>query len=392
MNKGEEDYGQEDEEDDNNFDETEMQEGFWKKLTFSEFMSHYDVVYSKQRPPNCHKLRNKNVFIRKRTKPAILRYYLRYDDIEECCRGMLILFYPYRNEMVEVHEKDVKELVKNNEKTIMAIKAKFEAHKVMTDLINDVQKLYDEQRSHDEAEDDITDENHDENFTETTAEHEILDFENWAKNQAERQLKSVKEYTNVQDISALRKSIIGLNTQQRQIFDDIMEREFANLYATEREPYHLYIGGKAGTGKSHVVRVMKEGIKHINIKPGRELDKPSVISMAPTANAAYILQDAKTIDSALCFNRRKQYTKLSASKEANLKFLYEDVSVIIIDEISMVGTIKLTKINFRLQDLAIGLYQYKFFGGRSSLVTGNNKCTMCIVSKYILTFCTIAAW
>ena len=374
MNKGEEDYGEEDEEDENNFDSTEIQEGFWKKLTFSEFWSQYDIVYAKQRPPNCHKLRNKNVFIRRRIKPAVLRYYLRYDDIDECCRGLLILFYPYRDEMTQIHEKDVKELVKNNATTIMAIKAQFEAHKVMTDLINDVQKLYDEQTSHAEPED-STDEVDDDNFTETTTEHEVLDFEHWARSQAERQLKSVKEYTNVQEISALRKSIIGLNFQQRLIFDDIMEREFANLTAVEREPYHLYIGGKAGTGKSHVVRVMKEGIKHINIKPGRELDKPSVISMAPTANAAYILQDAKTIDSALCFSRKKQYVKLSASKEATLKFLYEDVSVVIIDEISMVGTITLTKINFRLQDLACGLYQYKFLGGRSSLVTGNNKFT-----------------
>ena len=65
MNKGEEDYGEDDEEDENNFDSTEMQEGFWAKLTFSEFMSQYDVIYAKQRPPNCHKLRNKNVYQKK---------------------------------------------------------------------------------------------------------------------------------------------------------------------------------------------------------------------------------------------------------------------------------------------------------------------------------------
>ena len=33
---------------------------------------------------------------------------------------------------------------------------------------------------------------------------------------------------------------------------------------------------------------------------------------------------AKTIDSAMYFNRERSYVKLSPSKEANMKFLYED--------------------------------------------------------------------
>ena len=370
-NRSDEDFSIEDEEDANEFDEDENKEGFWQNQTFSEFMSWYDVVYAKQRPPHCHKLRNKNVFIRKRTKQAVLRYYLRYDDIEEYCRGLLILFFPYRNEMVEIHEKDVIDLVKNNNTSIMEIKAQFEAHKVMTDMINDVQKRYDEQLAFEELDEDgNNDLNEQGEFTETTDDHEINDFESWAKSQAEKQLKSVKEYTNIQDISELRKSIIGLNSQQRLIFDDIMEREFANIIAIEKEPYHIYISGEAGTGKSYLMRVMMEAIKRLNVKPGRELDKPSIISMAPTANAAYILKDAKTIDSALCFQRNKNYSKLSAAKESRLQFLYEDVSVIILDEVSMVGSVKLTKINFRMQDLSHGQNKRKFMGGRSSLFTG----------------------
>ena len=369
-NKTEVDYDAEDEEDGNEFDDEEKKEGFWKNQTFSEFLSCHDVVYAKQRPQHCHKLRKRNVFIRKRTKQAVLRYYLRYDDIEEYCRGLLILFFPYRKEMVEVHEKDVIDLVKDNYKSIIAIKAQFEAHKVMTDMINDVQKRYDEKLADSETEEDSNDNTNKEEFLGTTTDHEIHDFESWAKAQAEKQLKSVKEYTNVQDVSALRKSIIDLNSQQRLIFDDIMEREFANQTAMEIEPYHIFISGEAGTGKSYLMRVLMEAIKRLNVKPGKELDKPSIISMAPTANAAYILKDAKTIDSALCFNRQRNYVKLSAAKEASLKFLYDDVSVIIMDEVSMVGSVKLTKINFRMQDLSHGHNKRKFMGGRSSLLTG----------------------
>ena len=363
-------FNAEDQENEKYFKADEKKPNYWDNLTFAEFMAYYDIVYKKERPTNCLKLRGKNVFIRRRTQDAVLRYYLRFDDIEEYCRGLLILFYPYRNEMVDVHEKNVIELAKNNFNGIRQVQAKFEAHKTLTDIINEVQKKLDEQVAFAEFDEDEEEIKEDKEFFETTSKEEMQDFESWAKSQAEKQLKSVKEFTNLQDITALRQSIIGLNSQQRSIFDDVMEQEFKNQIENKREPYYLYISGAAGTGKSFLVRVMTEAIKHINVKPGSELDKPSVISMAPTANAAYVLKDAKTIDSALCFNRCRNYMKLSGSKEASLKFQYEDVSVIIIDEISMVGTAKFTKINYRLQDIASGMEKYKFMGGRSLLTTG----------------------
>ena len=54
-----------------------------------------------------------------------------------------------------------------------------------------------------------------------------------------------------------------------------------------------------------------------------------------------------------------------------MKFQYEDAGVMFIDEISMVGSMKLTKIHFRLQDLADGNNKLKFMGGRSLVVLGN---------------------
>ena len=78
------------------------------------------------------------------------------------------------------------------------------------------------------------------------------------------------------------------------------------------------------------------------------------MAVAPTANAAYII-GGKTIDSALGLDGTNyNYKKLSADRESDLKYQYEDVSAIFIDEISMVGSGKLAKINFRLQDIAEG--------------------------------------
>ena len=229
----------------------------------------------------------------------------------------------------------------------------------MTDIVNDIQKSNDEDNM---TEDDGEEfEEFDPSMAESTLKEEIDDFDKWAKKKAVKQLESVKQYTNVQDVLSLRKSIASLNKQQRKIFDDIMES-----FDETKESYFLFIGGEAGTGKSFLIRLLMEGIKHINIKAGAELNKPAIIAVAPTANAAYII-NAKTIDSALCFSRNRNYTKLDGPKQANLKFLYDDVKTLFCDEISMVGSSKLTKINYRMQDLADGRTQINSWEANHSL-------------------------
>ena len=118
---------------------------------------------------------------------------------------------------------------------------------------------------------------------------------------------------------------------------------------------YLFLAGEAGTGKSHLVQLLIEAVKIIKMKAGAELKKPPVIVMAPTANAAFII-GGKTIDSALGFFPMdiNQYTEANPGKISMMKFQYEDVHVIFCDEISMVGSIKLTKFNYRLQDLVDG--------------------------------------
>ena len=66
-------------------------------------------------------------------------------------------------------------------------------------------------------------------------------------------------------------------------------------------PVYLFITGEAGTGKSHLVRLIIEAVKLIKMKAGDDIKKPHVLTMAPTANAAYII-GGRTIDSALGFS------------------------------------------------------------------------------------------
>ena len=167
----------------------------------------------------------------------------------------------------------------------------------------------------------------------------------------------------------LRLKISSLNKQQRLLFDDFTER-MASTDITE-QPVYLYLGGEAGTGKSYLVKLLIEAVKILNIKAGDDLKKPPVLVVAPTATAAFLI-GGKTIDSALGFfpTENNRYSQAQPGKMSMMKFQYDELKVIFCDEISMVGSMKLAKINYRLQDLAERSDKHEFMGGISFVASG----------------------
>ena len=295
---------------------------------------------------------------------AVLRYYLNYTNDEDLARGLLILFSSYRNEMLDIHQKDVKQLLEECRETVEEKRKQFERYKVMQDLISSIEseasrtELNEGESDQDEAEE-----------IETTSNFEIEEFNKLAKLQASRDLSQFQDLTDVCDISELRSNISLLNIQQRKLFDDIVER--VSSTDIDEAPFYLFLSGNAGTGKSFLMKLMIDAVKLIKRKPGGDLLKPAAIVMAPTASAAFII-GGKTIDSVLGFlpTDANSYKRASAGKMANLKYSFEDVCTIFCDEISMVGASKLLKINYRLQDLAEGKKSKEYMGGISFLAAG----------------------
>ena len=159
----------------------------------------------------------------------------------------------------------------------------------------------------------------------------------------------------------------GIPKEQRKIFDDFVERI---KDPTDEEPFYLYIGGEAGTGKSFLLKLLIESVNRLQKYSGQELDKPYSITIAPTGVAAYIV-NGTTIESALGINannRRKTYNRNTPSRNSNFTFLYENLKVIFLDEVSMCGTDKLTMINFRMQEI---MGNTKFMGGIALVCTGD---------------------
>ena len=331
-------------------------------LNFGQSMTLFMARYQSLR--SIIPLKNKTGFIRRRTKMAVLRYYLNYNNDEDLARGLLILFKPFRDEMQEIHVQDVKQVLAASEDLIERKRSIFEKYKLMTDLISTIQKQVEGTEQNEDVEEDESTE------VETTSLKDIDEFNKWAKSQASKDLSQFKNLTNVVDKSQLRSNISSLNDQQRRLFDDFTERCIST--DVNEQPVYLFISGNAGTGKSFLVKLLIEAVKMIKIKAGDDLKKPPVIVMAPTANAAFIIC-GKTIDSVLGFLPMdgNRYTQASAGKMAKMKFEYEDVQVIFCDEISMFGSMKLLRINYRIQDLADGDRSQEYMGGISFVASGS---------------------
>ena len=174
-----------------------------------------------------------------------------------------------------------------------------------------------------------------------------------------------KEWTNIMQIEDIRELIMKLNDQQRKILDDFCER----LIHDDGSKFYLYLAGEAGTGKSFLLRIMIEVLKYLKLTPGDDLRKPPAIIIAPTANAACII-NGKTIESALGMLPRNTstFSKRKSDRASHLTFLYEDVAVVFCDEISMVGSSKFTRMNFQLQDIKGNV---DFMGGLSFVAVGD---------------------
>ena len=222
-------------------EEPEEDPNYWENLCCADFISHYEIVYGKARQVNREsliELQNNKGFIRKRRSPACLRYYLNFDNDEDLCRALLILFLPFRNEMAEIHEKDVFKLLDENRTTVEENRDKYEKFKLMTDLINEIQKQNENEKNKEDSE------SEDDENIETTAPEDVEDFEKWALTEATKELERLADTTDIPNVVELRKSISSLNKQQRRCFDDFTERIAST--DIDEPPFYLWISGSAG--------------------------------------------------------------------------------------------------------------------------------------------------
>jgi hypothetical protein len=139
-------------------------------------------------------------------------------------------------------------------------------------------------------------------------------------------------------------------------------------------PYRLFLSGPGGVGKSHVIRLIHSDTR--KLLPLSNTIKPSdltVLLTAPTGVAAFNIE-GMTIHSALLLHTqkgRKEIGQLSFEKLNTLRSKLENLTLLIIDEVSMVGADMLLNIHRRLNEIKGISGDNIWFGNVSILAVGD---------------------
>ena len=141
------------------------------------------------------------------------------------------------------------------------------------------------------------------------------------------------------------------------------------------KPYCLFLSGPGGVGKSHVVKLIHtDTVKLLQCAHQITAEDVTILLTAATGVAAHNINGI-TIHSAFMLNDRKSthstYYGLGADTLNTLQLHLEQLMVVIIDEISMIGAETLYKIHMRLQEIKGLSYSNTHFGDVTMIAVGD---------------------
>ncbi len=177
-----------------------------------------------------------------------------------------------------------------------------------------------------------------------------------------------KQKMNHSEAQAIMRS---LNELQSQVFYKIQQWCLDKVNGKNPAPFHVFISGGAGTGKSHLIKAVYYEATRLLARMSHYPDDVHVLLTAPTGVAAYNI-NATTIHHsfAICNNVSLPYQPLKEEKVNTLRASLKDLQILIIDEISMVDHKLLTYIHGRLRQIKQSA-DFSPFGNVSVIAVGD---------------------
>ena len=301
------------------------------------------------------------VIIRKRPRVIRFRKYQRKRDPEHYFREKVMLYLPWRNEERDILQKNSLLIFNENREVIHEIEKKY---------VKDARLDLDEVEEEVEAE-----------IREYNQEKEDEDskyYQVFGLREQDTDLENeLRERTNNESNTALFLSPMTLSDDRYlEILRSLNERQrnfllgLMNVVKTSKDQFLYYLSGGAGTGKSLLINAVYQSLNRWYNRGGANPDQIKVLLLGPTGKSAFNIRGT-TIHSALkipvskCEKFIKSMTPdLLNTMRAKLWYL----KVLIIDEISMVGSKMLSRIDFRLKEIR---NSKELFGGISILFVGD---------------------
>ena len=160
-----------------------------------------------------------------------------------------------------------------------------------------------------------------------------------------------------------------LNTEQRRLFDHAKEVIDQSVAGGEPMQKLVDVCGAAGTGKSYVIRAIRQ------YAIGQTGKENSVRIAAPTGSAAALLPSGRTLHSLLHIRAEDSFREheepLVGNQLADIQEAFGDTIILIIDEKSMVGSGRLSQIMRRLRQARPDIEPDVLFGGLSVILVGD---------------------
>lgn len=165
----------------------------------------------------------------------------------------------------------------------------------------------------------------------------------------------------------LNKRLSCLTSSQKRVFDVIQKHYCSKEYKTKA--FHVFISGGAGTGKSFLTQCIIEWLK---ITTAEFSGNEPVVVCAPTGTAAKNIKGV-TLHNALLLpvqhrHQTTDYLKISSKIIQKVRKKYISTHTLIIDEVSMVSAKTLNYVHRRLCEIK---NSDKYFGGMNIIAVGD---------------------
>jgi exonuclease III len=369
-----------------------------KKITLAEFAAWFDKSYKKKPSTKEQDLTIDTIdsimddipsgyeiqlpdgqIIIKRTQPKILRYvkYSLEKDPENYYREHILLFYPWTEEISLLQGKDsFKSRFEEICDAIQHVKSNFDKYgNIITETF---QSLQEEQLN--EAMDSCapaTRQSEDDNMQSSENASDMSYLQPNSLNHMEYDIAvdmGIGPVTSVNEVVIKNKIsdeeffhlMRSLNKEQRLVLDHIL---FS--VKTRSDPFHIFMTGGAGVGKSHVLKAVYQALlRYFDVCAGQNPDEIKVIIGATTGKAAFNVNGntLHTLFNIPANHSLSTYSKLDHSKLNTLRCQYSELKVLIVDEVSMMGSNMFNFVNNRLKEI---FGTEKHFGGVSLVLVGD---------------------